>query len=76
MKTSKGQNQTYFWDSWLEDDSFKRWLTKAPNKKRARCKLCKKSIELSSIGKKALTNHATVKKHSEKDIKMMHFSCP
>ena len=69
-ENSKGQNQPYFCDSWLEDNGRKSWLTKAPDKKQALCKLCKKNIELSNKSEKALKSHAAGKNHSEKDIKI------
>ena len=48
------QAQTYFSACWLEEDAFKTWLSKATDKRQARCRLCKKDFELFNMGKKAL----------------------
>ena len=48
----------------------KSWLSKAADKKQARCRLCKKDFELSNLSKKALLCHAAAKKHSERDKKI------
>ena len=45
----------------------KSWLSKAANKKQARCRLCKKNFELSNMGKKTLLCPAAAKKHIERD---------
>ena len=63
------QVQTFFNDCLLEEDAFKSWLSKAADKKQARCRLYKKDFELSNMGKKALLSHAAGKKHSERDKK-------
>ena len=60
----------------MEEDAFKTWLSKAADKKQARCRLCKKDFELSNMGKKALLTHAAGKKHSERDIKIKTFFKP
>ena len=67
------QAQTYFNDCWLEEDAFKSQLSKAADKKQARCRLCKKNFELSNVGKKALLSHAAGKNHSEKDVTIKIF---
>ena len=70
------QAQTYFNDCWLEEDAFKSWLSKAADKKQARCRLFKEDFELSNMGKKALFSLAVGKKHSERDIKIKTFFKP
>ena len=60
----------------MEEDAFKTWLSKAADKKQARCRLCKKDFELSNMGKKALLSHAAGKKHIERDIKIKTFFKP
>ena len=59
------RNQRYFNESWLTDPCFKGWLCKEKNETKAQCSLCHKTIELSSSGQSALTNHARGKKHQE-----------
>ena len=70
------QAQTYFSACWLEEDAFKTWLSKATDKRQARCRLCKKDFELFNMGKKALLSHAAGKKHSEKYLKIKTFFKP
>lgn len=47
-----------FNDKWLEDDKYKGWLKKTANLKEARCDLCKKNIQLGTMGQIALDSHA------------------
>ena len=56
--------------NWLEDQ-FKSWLTSATNK--ARCRLSKKDIELSNMGRQALVSHCSGKKHKAADVKVKTF---
>ena len=56
----------------MEEVAFKSWLSKAADKKQARCRLCKIDFELSNIGKKALLSHAGTK-YSERDTKRKTF---
>ena len=51
----------------------KSWLSKAADKKQARCRLCKKNFELSNMGKKTLLCPAAAKKHIERDKKINTF---
>ena len=67
------QAQTYLNDYWFEEDAFKSWLSKATDKKQARCRLCRKDFELSNMVKKALLSHASCKIHSERYTKMKIF---
>ena len=62
----KSNKQKYFVDDWLTHYDFKICLRKdALDNKKARCTVCHKSIELSSSGRGALTDHAKGKKHQE-----------
>ncbi|XP_051238135.1 uncharacterized protein LOC127353140 [Dicentrarchus labrax] len=50
--------------SWLSKDRYKLWLeTEQENDQHARCKLCKKSFDVSNMGEAALTSHAKGTKH-------------
>ena len=67
-QNNKGEpkNQKFFIDAWLSDPAFEGWLAKEKDsKKKARCTGCHKTIELSSSGRSALTDHAKGKKHKE-----------
>ncbi len=49
---------------WLEDGAFCSWLKPvANNRYQAYCTLCKKALELSSLGIKSLQSHANSEKH-------------
>ncbi|TKS80447.1 hypothetical protein D9C73_013320 [Collichthys lucidus] len=53
-----------FNSAWLDDDEMKRWLKPvANNKYQAFCTLCKKTLELASLGLKALHSHAKSERH-------------
>ena len=72
-KEKKVKKQRYFIEDWLSDDNFKDWLRKdRKDNTKARCILCSKSIELSSSGRSALTDHAKGAKHNEalKNVKI------
>lgn len=62
--------KTVFNDEWLDPKEFPgfSWLSKI-NEVTAHCKTCHKDIFLSNMGIKALTSHATSKKHKETLIK-------
>ena len=64
-KKSLLRNQRYFNESLRTDPSFKGWLCKEKDGTKPRCFLCHKTIELSSRGRLALTDHAKGKKHQE-----------
>ena len=55
------QNETCFSNYWLEEYASKGSLSKAADKKQARCRLCKKDFELSNMGKKTLLSYLLVK---------------
>ena len=48
---------------------FKDWITKHESPFKAYCKLCSKAIQLSNMGKRALTSHADSKVHKKADSK-------
>ena len=51
-------NQTYFQDVWLDEDES--WVVRVlDDNKKAKGKVCRKSFELSNIGRGALTCHQT-----------------
>jgi len=64
---------------WLEDEQYARWLTLVGDKRKARCKLCLKDIDIGSMGESALKRHASGAKHKdlikllEKDTKVVDF---
>ena len=61
---SKKKYQTFFLHDWLSNPEFKMWLVKVPgDNKLARCKHCKKSFNLSNMGRQALVSHGTRQKH-------------
>ena len=62
--------KTTFNQKWLEEDAFKLWLAPTKNVSIARCKLCKKDIELSNMGRQALLSHCSGKKHKDADVKV------
>ena len=57
----------------MEEYASKSSLSKAADKKQARCRLCKKDFELSNMGKKSLLSYAAGKRHHERDIKIKTF---
>ena len=58
--------ESYIVDDWLKDSDFTGWLVKVKeDKTKARSSVCHKTIELSTSGRSALTDHAKGKKHTE-----------
>lgn len=55
--------KSIFNDSWLMDEQFKKWLKKTPNKDKAECVVCCAIIDITVMGKSALTSHAKGNKH-------------
>ena len=52
--------------SWLSEEEFKSWVRRATSHTKARCDWCKIDIDLTTMGKSALVNHARrSKKHIE-----------
>ena len=73
-KVVKDNYQRQFIDSWLNDELFKDWLRKnLGDTKIAKCVVCHKTIELSSSGRSALTDHAKGAKHKEAQQKVKSF---
>jgi hypothetical protein len=70
------KKQKYFLDAWLSDPLFTGWLCKDKELTKARCSVCHKTIELSSSGRSALTDHAKGKKHKESNEKRKSFFKP
>lgn len=55
-----------FRKEWLSKDEYKEWVQEsADNDNKAYCKVCKKTIDLSNMGQRALTSHMKSKKHIE-----------
>ena len=54
---NKNKKKTVFNHKWLEEDEFKSWLASTKDEDKARCKLCKKDIELSNMVRQALLSH-------------------
>ena len=51
-------NQTYFQDEWQDEDKFSSWVAQVHDDiKKAKCEVSKKSLELSDMGRGALTSH-------------------
>ena len=63
-------NQTYFQDEWLEENKFSSLVAQVlDDNKKAKCKVCRKSFELSIMGRGALTSSHQTK--SEKHNYLM-----
>lgn len=52
-----------FSDIWLVKDKYQLWLTKDTDPRRAKCKLCCKTFDISNMGEAALASHMKGKKH-------------
>ena len=50
---------------WLFNEKYKLWLDKGKNDNCAKCILCSKKIDLSTMGANALDSHAKAKKHCD-----------
>ena len=60
------KNQKYLVDDWLKDPLFKDWFKEDDRStKRARCKICRKTFELSSAGRSAVVDHGKAQKHND-----------
>ena len=57
------ENQKYFQHGWLTEPEFKEWLAKVKDTTTFRCFACNKTLELSTSGRSALTDHAKGEKH-------------
>jgi hypothetical protein len=57
-------DQTFFQETWLDDNRFEGWLAAVTkNKTQAHCTRCKKTFGLSNMGVQALKSHSEGKKH-------------
>ena len=57
---------TLFKDYWLDNPEFKDWIEKVDNcTSKARCKVCRKTIDLSNMGTRALKSHAKGLRHKD-----------
>ena len=66
MSSSKAKRLKKFNDNWLEEDDFKAWLKKVEEDDRKfKCSICKKTLNLSSSGRGAVSDHANGAKHKE-----------
>ena len=54
-----------FRKEWLTKDDYKEWIQEHADDKKAYCKVCSKSIDLSIMGQSALVSHMKSKKHSD-----------
>ncbi|KAJ8032368.1 hypothetical protein HOLleu_25882 [Holothuria leucospilota] len=50
---------------WLKHPKYCSWLEQCTDKSKARCKICMKEIDVSSMGESALTSHLKGKKHAD-----------
>ncbi|XP_063218747.1 uncharacterized protein LOC134529009 [Bacillus rossius redtenbacheri] len=49
---------------WLEKEQYKKWLSRDPDKHKARCRLCCKVFDIGNMGESALKAHMAGSKHS------------
>jgi hypothetical protein len=66
MSSKKGtrmHGKSVFNESWLSDEQFKTWLERGPDKHKALCRLCNTVIDITIMGKSALTSHSKGNKH-------------
>ena len=54
-----------FQEEWCKMPTFESWIVKHESPFKAYCKLCYKAIDLSNMGKRALTSHAESKTHQK-----------
>ena len=57
------RNVTYFNENWFKDSRFSSWIEKGQQNTSAKCKVCCKVIDLSSVGVSSLVSHASGNKH-------------
>ena len=61
---TKVKKQNYFIDDWLQHEAFSNWLVNDKNDNtKARCSVCHTTVEISSSGRSALTDHVKGMKH-------------
>ena len=75
-KKGEPKKQRFFVHGWLRYSEFQEWLSKDKNNTKARCAYPHKTIELSSIVRSALTDHAKGKKYVSIVDKRQNFFKP
>ena len=63
---NKKHSSTTFQEEWFTNTKYKLWIGKSKDGKYARCILCCKDIDISSMGSSALDSHSTGKKHKQR----------
>uniref|UniRef100_A0A1B6KAK6 BED-type domain-containing protein n=2 Tax=Graphocephala atropunctata TaxID=36148 RepID=A0A1B6KAK6_9HEMI len=59
---------TTFQANWLNEPQFNQWLERVPNDiTSARCNICKKSFNLSNMGRRAVSSHMSGAKHKNNE---------
>ena len=66
------RNATYLNENWFKDSRFSSWIEKGQQNTSAKCKVCCKVIDLSSVGVSSFVLHASGNRH----IKAMSSSSP
>ena len=67
---------TYFKEKWLSDPLFEKWLMKGKGKRSVKCRTCQVQLNLSNIGRRALTSYMEDKKHVQKSKPVSCFFKP
>ena len=55
-----------FQEEWYTNKKYKLWISKSSKSTGARCTLCKKDIDISTMVSSALDSHAKGKKHLDR----------
>ena len=64
------RNTTYFNEKWFDEPRFSSRIERCPSNRSAKCRLCCKVIDLSSMGVSSLVSHASGKKASSSSFKL------
>ena len=64
---------TYFKEEWLSNPLFEKWLVKDTDKMSAKCRTCQVQLNLSNMGRRALTSYMEGKKHIQKSKPVSSF---
>ena len=56
-------SKRHFNDQWIDDKRFSSWIEKCTKQTNAKCCICQKIIDLSTVGVSSLIPHAAGKKH-------------
>ena len=59
------RHNTYFNDQWIDDSRFSSWIENCTKRTNAKCCICQKIINLSTIGVSSPISHAAGKKHQK-----------